>query len=495
MDALAFRILARELENRLTGMRLEKVFTPLPGIWTFTLGRVGNVILHTGKPVPFLILSSQKPDNPSNPSGPAMWLRKRLRGRRVTGMQSDWPRRRLALGLSPGEGRWLVLDMQAGPSVVDNLPDGFGATPWWPDVDEVRSGFVSWKEHPHLTPPLRRRLASLDRDAACELLRSLREDEPRDCYLVSDHRGQPQVRLWAEGASPVRYSNVVEATERAYGQCLAALIGNGDGAEQAVNRELRRLERALVRLGEDRARLEAMIREADDALLVQAHLHALDKNTRVPFVRVPGVDGELKTVALRPGLTVRENMERIFARSAKGRRGLPLVAEREAGLRRDAEAVRAGRVVPGAGRGNGGGDPASNTRLPAKYRSLKVGVYRSSDGFFLVRGRSAQANHQLLQIASPFDYWLHAQDGPGAHVIIKRDFPKQGVPETTIQEAATLAALASHLKMADRGDVLLCLVRDVRAVKDAGLGQVAVDTVLRVVRPRIEPDLEARLRL
>lgn len=86
---------------------------------------------------------------------------------------------------------------------------------------------------------------------------------------------------------------------------------------------------------------------------------------------------------------------------------------------------------------------------------------------------------QLLQTASPFDYWLHAQDGPGAHVIVQRDFPKQDVPESTIQEAAALAALASHLKMADRGDVLLCLVQDVRAIKGAGLGQVAVDKVLR----------------
>ena len=58
-----------------------------------------------------------------------------------------------------------------------------------------------------------------------------------------------------------------------------------------------------------------------------------------------------------------------------------------------------------------------------------------------------------------------------------------------------MAALASHLKMADRGDVLLCLVQDVRAIKGAGLGQVAVDKVLRVVRPRIEAGLDERLRL
>ena len=134
--------------------------------------------------------------------------------------------------------------------------------------------------------------------------------------------------------------------------------------------------------------------------------------------------------------------------------------------------------------------------MPAKYRGIKVGTYRSSDGFLILRGRSAQANHQLLtKAASPFDYWLHAQDGPGAHVVVRRDFPAQEVPERTIQEAAALAALASHLKMADRGDVLLCLVRDVRTIKGANLGMVGVDKVLRTVRPVIDPALEERLRL
>ena len=69
------------------------------------------------------------------------------------------------------------------------------------------------------------------------------------------------------------------------------------------------------------------------------------------------------------------------------------------------------------------------------------------------------------------------------------------MPERTIQQAAALAALASHLKMADRGEVLLCLVKDVRPIKGAALGMVGVDKVLRTVRPAIDPALEENLRL
>ena len=492
MDAIVFRAVARELADRLTGMRLEKVFTPLPEVWTFALGRVGYLVLHAGKPVPFLFLSAHKPDNPANPSGQAMWLRKRLRDRRILELVSDWPRRRLALGLSPGEGQWLVLDLRCGPSLVENLPEGFRCESQWPAATAILADPGVWTDHPHLTPPLRRYLARLGPDAAQALLDDLRLDRVSGCHLVTDYHGQAQARLWAEGDGAVWLPTALAAAEHAYGRSLAGIVRAENGHEARIRRECRRIERALARLDEDRTRLEAMVREAEAGRVLRGHLHALDKSARTRSVSIPDETGQERVLALRPDLTIRENMERFFARAAKGQRGLPQVETRAGALRQALVAARSG-TLPRSTPGSRAAAPVA--QLPAKYRKLKVGVYRSSDGFFLLRGRDAQANHQLLQTASPFDYWLHAQDGPGAHVIVKRDFPKQDVPESTIQEAATLAALASHLKMADRGDVLLCLVQDVRAIKGAGLGQVAVDKVLRVVRPRIEAGLDERLRL
>jgi hypothetical protein len=253
-----------------------------------------------------------------------------------------------------------------------------------------------------------------------------------------------------------------------------------------VARNIRRVERALAKVGDDEKRLRGLIGQRREGLLLQARLHSLDKNVRLIGLRLADEQGEEVDVRLDPGLTVRENMERFFTRAAKGERGLGIVAARVQALSRELEAARQG-VAPKKRVGRFPALPVPEI-LPAKYRKLKVQAYRSSDGFLIVRGRNAQANHQLLtQAASPFDYWLHAQDGPGAHVIIKRDFPAQEVPERTIFEAASLAALASHLKLADRGDVLLCLVKDVRPIKGAALGMVGVDKVLRTVRPASIP--------
>jgi hypothetical protein len=494
MDASVFRFVAEELAARIRGLRIEKVFAPLPDTWTFSLGRAGHLVLCTGKPTPFLFLSPHKPENPPHPSGRAMWLRKRLRDRRVHDLVSDWPRRRLALELSTGESRWLVLDLAAAPALVDALPPGFGQEPVWPELERIIGEEGLWRELPHLTPPLRNHLRTLPADEARALVRDIAAGTCSTFHHGLDHRGRHQVRLWPlEGGSSC--PSALEAAQTAHGRTLAGLARAHGGEDDAATRNIRRIERALSRVEADRSRLEDMVALRDQGLLLQAHLHGLDKNARLAVLRLHAGDGVETELRLDPGATVRENMDRFFARAAKGQRGLAMVAARAQALRRELEAARTGRMEAPPSQGRPAPQAAA-APLPARYRGIKVGVYRSSDGFLILRGRSAQANHQLLtRAASPFDYWLHAQDGPGAHVVIKRDFPAQEVPERTVMEAAALAALASHLKMSDRGDVLLCLVRDVRTIKGADLGMVGVDKVLRTVRPAIDPSLEDRLRL
>ena len=494
MDASVFCFVAKELAGRIVGMRVEKVFAPLPETWTISLGRAGHLVLCTGKPTPFLFLSDHKPENPHNPAGRAMWLRKRLKGRRILDLVSDWPMRRLALELSPGEGRWLILGLAAAPLLTDLLPAGFGDEPLWPELDRITGEEGLWRELPHLTPPLRHHLRALSQDEGAVLLDTLKAGTASSFYYGLDHRGRPQVRLWpldGGGTCP----SALEAAQKAHGLSLAEMERAHVGADSAAARNIRRLQRALDRVRDDEARLRDMVEQRRYGLMLRAQLHRLDKNVRLARLALPDAQDDEVEVRLDPGLTVRENMERFFTRAAKGERGLGIVAARALALGRELEAARQGLAPAPSLPGHEEKAPLP-VLLPAKYRKIKVQAYRSSDGFLIVRGRSAQANHQLLtQAASPFDYWLHAQGGPGAHVIVKRDFPAQEVPERTLLEAAALAALASHLKLSDRGDVLLCLVKDVRPIKGAALGMVGVDKVVRTLRPAIDPGLEDTLRL
>lgn len=67
--------------------------------------------------------------------------------------------------------------------------------------------------------------------------------------------------------------------------------------------------------------------------------------------------------------------------------------------------------------------------------------YRSSDGYEILVGRAARDNdHLTFHVARPSDWWFHAADYPGSHVIVRNHTPKAEVPQRTIIEAAQLAA-------------------------------------------------------
>lgn len=83
------------------------------------------------------------------------------------------------------------------------------------------------------------------------------------------------------------------------------------------------------------------------------------------------------------------------------------------------------------------------SQKPKKAKPLR---YLSSDGYEILVGKSNLQNDELtLRIADPTDLWLHTKEIPGSHVIIRTN-GKSEVPESTLEEAANLAAFYSKAK-------------------------------------------------
>ena len=83
------------------------------------------------------------------------------------------------------------------------------------------------------------------------------------------------------------------------------------------------------------------------------------------------------------------------------------------------------------------------SQKPKKAKPLR---YLSSDGYEILVGKSNLQNDELtLRIADPTDLWLHTKEIPGSHVIIRTN-EKSEVPESTLEEAANLAAFYSKAK-------------------------------------------------
>jgi len=88
---------------------------------------------------------------------------------------------------------------------------------------------------------------------------------------------------------------------------------------------------------------------------------------------------------------------------------------------------------------------ATKNKKAQKQAKPKPLHYISSDNFDMYVGKNNKQNDELtMQFAASNDTWLHTKDIAGSHVIIKNG--GQEVPNTTLTEAATLAAYYSKAK-------------------------------------------------
>ncbi len=97
--------------------------------------------------------------------------------------------------------------------------------------------------------------------------------------------------------------------------------------------------------------------------------------------------------------------------------------------------------------------------------------FRSSDGFDIYVGKNNKQNDYLtLKFSQSNDLWLHTKDIPGSHVIIKRN--GQNIPESSIEEAACLAAWHSKASMSSNVAVDYTAVKNVSKPSGAKPGMV-----------------------
>ena len=97
---------------------------------------------------------------------------------------------------------------------------------------------------------------------------------------------------------------------------------------------------------------------------------------------------------------------------------------------------------------------------------------QSSDGLTMYVGRSASQNEMTtFKLGAPSDIWLHTRSIPGAHVIIKS--MGRDVPQSTLEEAAGLAAYFSKARNERSVEVDDAQRRQVRRITDGPLGMVS----------------------
>ncbi len=101
--------------------------------------------------------------------------------------------------------------------------------------------------------------------------------------------------------------------------------------------------------------------------------------------------------------------------------------------------------------------------------------YISSDGFHMYVGKNNYQNEELtFKFANGKDWWFHAKNAPGSHVIVKTEGKE--LPDRTYEEAAALAAYYSKIKQQDKVEVDYTERRNVKKPSGAAPGFVVYYT-------------------
>ncbi len=117
--------------------------------------------------------------------------------------------------------------------------------------------------------------------------------------------------------------------------------------------------------------------------------------------------------------------------------------------------------------------------------------YISSDGFTILAGRNNKQNDKLtLKTAAKTDMWLHTHNIAGSHVIIVTN--GETPPDSTVEEAAIIAAVNSKAKDSAQVPVDYCLDKFVKKPVGSKPGMVIFSNNKTLY---VKPDLEIAERL
>ena len=442
---------------------------------------------------------------------------------------------------------WLLLDLREGPS-LKFLADADAPEedqPVWPEPEQLAAALQDWRQWAVLTPALRRTLACLDEPEQWALLEDLRlGGGDLFCYGAAHLETAPapghasvsvQAHVDDDDPAPARPRPVLgisawplpaelqqallgkdDKTSRVQEFCggnalaLTELAGQdivlsrlaldqAREAAQPLDRRVRKLTKLLDKLREEESRLGGMIACQADALALQGELWRWPADFRAASVRVEaGPHGPAREITLDLRRSVREEMARMFHTARRGQRGMEHLAARRAALEAELASLRQARhdSLLGATAGNaeesGSGGRAPGSGMAATLPK-NVQMFISSDGFVLLRGRDSKGNLAARKLAAPHDIWLHAENGPGSHVIIRRAHGGQEVPPRTLDEAGALAANKSWQRDAARARIQYAEVRHVKPMRNAPAGTVRIDKSLPSREVAVDLALEERL--
>ena len=204
------------------------------------------------------------------------------------------------------------------------------------------------------------------------------------------------------------------------------------------------------------------------------------------------------TIVLDPALSPNQNAQKYFQKYQKLRNAVKLVGEQieetkqeiaylqsvltqlELAGPMDLELIKEELIEEGYVK-------RSSVKQKRQTKKSQPAKFIASDGTEILVGRNNLQNDQLtLKTAKKTEYWLHAKDIPGSHVIIRSTDPS----EQTILEAAELAAFYSKYRHSAQVPVDLVQVKHIRKPNGAKPGYVIYENQKTYYMTPVEENID-----
>ena len=283
------------------------------------------------------------------------------------------------------------------------------------------------------------------------------------------------------------FDSISAAIEAFYGEAESyAVVKEPLRAQIAAGRD--RLARKRDALAESLPRAEDVERRrvSGETILAYAHEIVRGQGTLTAETEIGRIE-----IPLNPELSAVENAQKFFKEYHRQKDALARVPALLAAANAEVEyaeqmlndldlAENRGEIDAAVAAARDAGlIAASKRRAKARpERSRRVPpseprLFTSRDGFTILVGKNARQNEAVtFRRAKPDDLWLHARNVPGAHVVIVR--AGREIPESTIEEAAALAAYYSTARSDTRADVIVAPRRNVQRARGGHAGMVTV---------------------
>jgi predicted ribosome quality control (RQC) complex YloA/Tae2 family protein len=490
MDLAVLQLVSRELNDLLPGAFINKIHQPLPRDVVLRMRAPGGgeqkLMISADPQMGRIHLTHLKIPNPPRPPRFCAFLRAHFQGGKITACSNLPDDRVTMLFATRGTGdekteRILVLELLGRDSNIV-LVDGLSGLilDCLHHIPEKESGSrIVLPGIEYTAPPKHGR--------AVESLDEAAEEKGILPGIHIDSKGKKRLTVSAILPEGETFSTMNEAIDAFFRPKLESLLLNQVKRETAapVRARVNSLERRLKKIKLDETRLKEFSGRQYEGELLKANLGKMRKG--MDSVRVQDwVTGGERTILLEPSLNPVENMERIFKKAAKGKRGEQAVQRRVAETMAEMRAlddqlfyimetddIEELEILAGDFHKESP-QSKSPTKNSTKQESKLFRTFASPSGADVFVGLHARSNELLVRKkARQGDLWFHIKDYPGAHVLLK----KQGTEPHRAEDVDFAAALAVHFsKAANKGkvEVMIAEIKDLAHIKGGVPGLVSV---------------------